>query len=105
MELVLVLYRVVVSRSLSHPKGDNQKKDFGTKTFRRKIISITCLHFEFCLKSGENPFPGSRLDLVSFGVYAAIKLGLWKTFSFCVIEFKVFHVNFKFPSKLGIRLS
>ena len=26
MELVLVLYRVVVSRSLSHPKGDEHKK-------------------------------------------------------------------------------
>lgn len=87
MELVLVLYRVVVSRSLSHPKGDEQKKkDLGTRTFRCKIISITCLHFEFCLKSGEIAFPGSRLDLVSFGVYAAIKLGLCRDSNSRIME-------------------
>ena len=84
----------------------NKKKDFGTRTFRCKIISIILVYIlNFALKSGENLFLGSRLDPVSFGVYAAIKLGLWKTFSFCVIEFKVFHINFKFPSRLGIRLS
>ena len=67
MELVLVLYRVVVSRSLSHPKGDEQKKRiWEPELFECKIISITCLHFEFCFNSGVKLFPGSRLDLVSF---------------------------------------